>query len=195
MPSLEKLSSSRHPTKKCSSSWVWNGFYPICFFRASKSLHVSSTALNRELITLIELRYRFFCTKKGNIDSTQLPRCVDCLFKHASRANFQAAIWKQSLQSCQGTPTPIGSGWREGGDHFAIDWMSGDPAPTAVLELLSCSCTRSCQLPTCSCLANGLKCTDVCKLLDCDNRCEDSTEELVSDNRDEEEQIQLSLAM
>jgi len=24
--------------------------------------------------------------------------------------------------------TPIGSGWREDGDHFAIDWMSGDPA-------------------------------------------------------------------
>ena len=45
-----------------------------------------------------ELRYRLFCAKKGNIDSTQLPRCVDCLFKHASRANFQAAIWKRSLQ-------------------------------------------------------------------------------------------------
>ena len=131
-----------------------------------------------------ELRYRLFCAKKGNIDSTQLPPCVDCLFKHASRANFQAAIWKRSLQSCQGTPTPIGSGWREDGDRFAIDWMSGDPAPTALLELLSCSCTRSCQLPTCSCLANGLKCTDVCKLLDCDNRFEDSTEEFVSDNSD-----------
>ena len=24
--------------------------------------------------------------------------------------------------------TPIGSGWHEDGDHFAIDWMSGDPA-------------------------------------------------------------------
>ena len=47
------LSSSRHPTKKCSSSWGWNGFHQICFFRASKSLHVSSTALNQELITLM----------------------------------------------------------------------------------------------------------------------------------------------
>ena len=60
----------------------------------------------------------------------------------------------------------IGSGWREDGDHFAIYWKSGDPAPAAELELLSFSCTRSCQLPTCSCLVNGLKCTDVCKLLD-----------------------------
>ena len=50
-----------------------------------------------------ELRYRLFCAKKGNIDSIHLPPCVDCLFKLASRANFQAAIWKRSLQSCQGT--------------------------------------------------------------------------------------------
>ena len=97
----------------------------------------------------------------------------------------------EDLQSCQGTPTPIGLGWREDGDHFAIDWLSGDPALTAVLELLSCSCARSCQLPTCSCLANGLKCTDVCKLLLCDNRSEDSTEEIVSDNSDEDEEILL----
>ena len=67
---------------------------------------------------------------------------------------------------------------------------SGDHlAPTAVLELLSCSCTRSCQLPTCSCLANGLKSTDVCKLIDCENRFEESTEEFVSDNSDEDEEI------
>ena len=139
-----------------------------------------------------ELRYRLFCAKKGNIDSTQLPPCVDCLFKHAARANFQAAIWKRSLQSCQGTRPPLTTlrfGWREDDDHFAIDWMSGDPAPTTVLELLSCSCKRSCQLTTCSCLANGLKCTDVCKLLDCANRFEDSIEEFVSDDSEEDEEI------
>ena len=36
----------------------------------------------------------------------------------------------------------IGSGWREDGDHFAIDWKSGDPAPAAELELLSFSCNK-----------------------------------------------------
>ena len=36
---------------------------------------------------------------------------------------------------------------------------------------------------------SALKCTDVCKLLDCDNRCEDSTEDFVSDNSDEDEKI------
>ena len=78
-----------------------------------------------------ELRYWLFCPKKGNIDSTQLPTCADCLIKHASRVNVQAGFWKRSLQRCQGTPTPIG--WREDDHHFAIDWMNGDLARTACL--------------------------------------------------------------
>ena len=57
------------------------------------------------------------------------------------------------------------------------------------LELLSCSRSRSCQLPTCSSLANGLKCVDACKLLYCENRCEDSIEEFVSDNSDKDDEI------
>ena len=50
---------------------------------------------------------------------------------------------------------------------LVIDWMGALPAPKAVLELLSCQCSRSCMLPSCSCMANGLKCTDLCRLRDC----------------------------
>ena len=135
-----------------------------------------------------ELRYRLFCAKKGNIDSVQLPPCADCLFKHACRANYQAAIWKRSLERCPEIPSPIRFGWcQEETDKLAIDWMSGQPAPTAILELLSCSCTRSCKLPNCSCLVNGLKCTDMCKLLDCENRQEDTIEEALTDDIDQDE--------
>lgn len=56
---------------------------------------------------------------------------------------------------------------------LTIDWMNGDPAPKSVLELLSCQCRRSCKLPSCSCLLNGLMCTDMCSLKDCSNRAED----------------------
>ena len=48
--------------------------------------------------------------------------------------------------------------------------MDGDPAPQAVLNLLACKCARSCQLPKCVCLVNGLRCTDMCKLRDCTNQ-------------------------
>lgn len=112
-----------------------------------------------------------------------LPPCLDCLKKHAERANYQAAIWKRSLEKDPGTPTPIGRGWKlveeDGKEQLAIDWMDGLPAPQAVLDLLACNCTKSCKLPKCICLANGMKCTDMCSHLDCNNQA------TVHDNDDE----------
>lgn len=55
--------------------------------------------------------------------------------------------------------------------------MSGEPAPAVLLELLSCSCARSCKFPTCTCITNGLKCTDKCRLRNCNNRAEEEEEE------------------
>lgn len=60
-----------------------------------------------------------------------------------------------------------------------IDWMQGPPAPKAVLELMACMCARTCKLPDCSCLANKLKCTEMCKLQTCSNQWEDDDEEAV----------------
>lgn len=69
--------------------------------------------------------------------------------------------------------------------------MGGQPAPKAVLEFLSCQCKKSCKLPTCSCLVNGLKCTDMCRLQDCTNRKDDDDDDddvLVSDESDDEDE-------
>ena len=57
-----------------------------------------------------KLRYRLFCLKKGDVDSNQLPACDDSLRKHACRANYQATIWKRSLQRCPEIPSPLGCG-------------------------------------------------------------------------------------
>ena len=64
------------------------------------------------------------------------------------------------------------------------------PAPNAVLELLSCQCSRACKLPSCSCLINGLACTDMCKLQNCTNKLEDSEIEHVNydDNEEDDEE-------
>ena len=48
--------------------------------------------------------------------------------------------------------------------------MDGQPASQAVLDLLACNCTMKCSLPKCVCLSNGLKCTDMCRLQDCENQ-------------------------
>jgi len=117
-------------------------------------------------------RYRLFCAKKGELESTQLPPCRDCLRKHTLRANYQAAIWRRCLQATVDVPTPNGNGWimtkTEEGDDIEPDWIQGLPAPLAVLELLSCNCKSTCSAD-CPCIVNGLKCTDMCRLKDCNN--------------------------
>lgn len=117
-----------------------------------------------------ELRYTLFCSHKGNIESHQLPSCKDSLAKHLQRANFQAAICKRCLQTHPQTPNPVGKGWKLEDGRLVIDWMDGPAAPQAVLDLLSCKCSRSCKLPSCECLMYGLKCTDMCRLMDCANQ-------------------------
>ena len=142
----------------------------------------------------IQLCCRLFCAKQGKVDSNQLPPCADCLKMHSLRANYQAAIWRRSLQSCPQVPSPVGHGWVEEDGNLSIKWMSGEPAPAVLLEFLSCSCARSCKVPTCTCLANGLKCTDMCRLRDCNNRAkedeiiDDECSNDVEDDDDEEEE-------
>jgi len=82
----------------------------------------------------------------------------------------------------------VGFGWCSEDEKLVVDWMGGQPAQQAVLELLSCQCSRSCKLPSCSCIVNGLKCTDMCRLQDCTNRPDDDDDDVLSvdDNDDEE---------
>lgn len=89
-------------------------------------------------------------------------------------ARYNLFCAKNCLESNPIIPSPNGNGWKldttNGKEDLAIDLMEGKPAPEAVLELLACKCARSCKLLQCVCLSNGLKCTDLCKLKDCDNQ-------------------------
>lgn len=116
-----------------------------------------------------QCRYAVFCAKKGEAESHQLPPCQDSLRKHCLRANYQAAVWKNSLRN-NDVPSPVGHGWSQEQDKLVIDWMSGLPAPRAVLELIACTCRKACKDDSCDCILNGLKCTDLCRLTTCSNQ-------------------------
>jgi len=137
------------------------------------------------------LRYHLFCAKKGEIESHQLPPCKDCLTKHAQRANYQAGIWRRCLESNPQVPSPVGKGWKmemeENSEHLVIHWMDGQPAPAAILDLLACNCARKCELAKCTCMANGLKCTDMCRLQDCENQASVNQEDEEVESEDETE--------
>ncbi len=88
-------------------------------------------------------------------------------------------------------PSPVGQGWKldkQGSDEqLVIHWMNGQPAPQAILDLLACTCARKCELPRCECMANGLKCTDMCRLPDCDNQPNQQESEESADDFDDDE--------
>ena len=132
------------------------------------------------------LRYHLFCARKGEIESHQLPPCRDCLVKHALRANYQAGIWRRCLEQDAQIPNPVGKGWTVDSGQLVVHWMDGEPAPQAILDLLACNCTRTCQLPSCECMANGLKCTDMCKLPNCGNQAAVTTDDESEDENDDE---------
>jgi len=56
-------------------------------------------------------RYKFFCFKKGEIESNQLPLSDDCLHKHSLRSNYQADVWRRCLECDPQIPSPYGCGW------------------------------------------------------------------------------------
>ena len=118
-------------------------------------------AARSSICSVNELRYQLFRAKQGDLHSWQLPPCEDCLHLHALRANYQAGIWQRTLERFPSIPEPHeGHGWSVDDDgKLVIHWMNGTPALDAVLELISCKCPWNCVLPSCLCLANGLKCT------------------------------------
>ena len=132
------------------------------------------------VVKVNDLRYILFSSKKGEIDAHQLPTCADALHKHCLRANYQALIWRHSLDSNPEIPHPSAHGWKieyiGGCEELIIDWIDGATAPYSVLSLLSCKCSRKCILPHCTCLFNGLKCSEMCKKKNCDNQPNDDLE-------------------
>lgn len=128
----------------------------------------SAPAMTEDINTA---HYQLFCARRGELESSQLPPCKDCLFMHAMRANYQAGIWRGSLNQHILVPSPVEHGWTKNDDgQLTLKWMQGSSAPDAVLELLFCNCSRRCKLPECKCMSNGLKCTNLCKLEACDNQ-------------------------
>ena len=93
------------------------------------------------------------------------------LSEAVQRANNQAGIWRRCLGLDPRMPNPIGREWKIEKDgtneQLVVHWMDGYQA---ILDLLACSCLRNCELPKCECMVNGLECTDMCRLPDCDNQ-------------------------
>ena len=147
----------------------WN--IPDELFPILEEFTCAMYAHRAKITTVNALRYEMFRSKNGDVSSGQLPPCKDALKQHAKRANYQAAIWRRSLQNSPDVPeAKEGHGWVIDGDgQIEIKWITGQPAPNIVLSLMFCKCVKSCKAGSCQCIDNGLSYTHACKLLDCDN--------------------------
>ena len=119
------------------------------------------------------LRYRMYRASGGVASGEKLLPCFDSLNHYIKRANYQAAVWRRSLECNPTFPDPVVHGWSEVGNGINIVWNECSPAPNEVQYLLPCVCSRKCEIGTCSCLDSGLPCTDNCHTHECENVQED----------------------
>ena len=132
-----------------------------------------------------DLRYKMFCKGK-NVQSHQLPPTSAALQYHLKRANYQALLWKKALQQ-RIHQEPVNHGWQLKEGLLEIVWTDLAPAPQAVMELVCCGCRGTCQTRRCSCVGNGLPCTEACT---CSEECMNSATDLEEgeDNVDDDDE-------
>ena len=136
-----------------------------------------------------DLRYKMFCKGK-NVQSHQLLPTSAALHYHLKRANYQAFLWKKALQP-RIDQEPVDHGWQLNEGCLEIVWTDLAPAPQAVMELVCCGFHGTCQTRRCSCVCNGLPCTEACT---CSEECtssvtnlEDGYDDVDDDDQGEEE--------
>ena len=107
----------------------------------------------------------------------RLPPTQDALYIHMERANFQSYEWKHALENKSSRPRRA---WLDKKDEaLAVEWLRQKPAHELVLEFVSCNCKKNkCRNGMCDCFVVGLRCTNICRCLNCANRTPAKDEEL-----------------
>ena len=107
----------------------------------------------------------------------RLPPTQDALYIHMERANFQSYEWKHALENKSSRPRRA---WLDKKDEaLAVEWLRQKPAPELVLKFVSCKCKKNkCRNGMCDCFVVGLRCTNICRCLNCANRTPAKNEEL-----------------
>lgn len=98
--------------------------------KASKQVHlqkkqdmvINSLLKEKNVLAMLPTNFETYI-HSGEAEFHQLPPCQDSLNKHCRRANYQAAIWRNSLRN-NDVPSPVGNGWSPvTREKLVIDWM------------------------------------------------------------------------
>lgn len=84
---------------------------------------------------------------------------------------------RRSLTGMMCAPSPIGNGWGMEDGELTVTWMTRNPAPDSVLQVVHCNCKKSkCCTERCTCMSAKLSCTDLCHCQDCENVSKETEE-------------------
>ena len=132
-------------------------------------------------------RYKMYRASGEVIPGEKLPPCVNSLWQHAKRLNYQCAVWRRALESNPIILSPHGHGWSIDENAIDIVWNECFSAPDEILYLLSCGCTRKCEMGSCSFVDSGLQCTDACYSHECGNMPDDVLNRELDDEEDDDD--------
>lgn len=139
-------------------------------------------AKNSGLNTSINLlRYKQFTKSVANskFNLASLPPTADTARHHTLRTYHQVQNWLGKHKD------PEDWGWKKKDRIFAPVPFTEDPAPPALLKLISCRCMSKCGA-ACGCRKAGLKCSMICSKCSGES-CENIEEVPILDGDDEEE--------
>ena len=89
--------------------------------------HLYATTASMDEVN--ELCYQLFCTKRGEVESSQLPPCRYCRYMHVLHANYQTSTWKCCLQNQPFVADLKDYRWTTDDEsHLVIEWMRKLPS-------------------------------------------------------------------
>ena len=83
-------------------------------------------------------RHQIFCARRGELESNELPPCENCLIVHTMHANYQAGIWRCSLQQHLQVLSSVKRVWVRNDAHSGMDAgisSSRDSAAAVVVQV------------------------------------------------------------
>lgn len=137
--------------------------------------------------SLSKCRYTAFVKQSKNtrFQLSLLPPTAETAKLHGMRVYLQMQQWHGINLN------PLQCGWISTKNGLMPIRTARTPAPDNLLQLVSCKCTKNCQI-NCGCKKLGIECSVFCKEcqgINCDNRhvfeiCEDSVMQEVDDDID-----------
>ena len=131
--------------------------------------------VKKMMTSVNDVRCCLFCL--GSYSDECLPPTYNCLMKHIQPASYQAFIWKKCLLARILPPSPVGNGWVVLEGHLTIKWMDSNFAPDHLLEFANCGCKKGCSTQRCSYVKADLRCSDMCKCVNCVNNLHDTSDD------------------